>query len=736
MTRSATGLLRKLRGRGPHELWVRGRQEVQKRCDLLAYRLSLRRSGRPRGAAGGRRGNFFFSPAEIPRVLDTLRTTFAGQSDRTLERAERICAHEFDLLGYSGLSFGEEIDWHRDVVHDRGGTLQPWYRVPFLDFEAVGDHKIIWELNRHQHLVVLAKAYLLTGERRYVDELIHQWRHWVRENPYPLGINWASALEVAFRSMSWIWVDQLLRDVDAVPAAFRGELQDELGRHGKHLLRYLSTYFAPNTHLLGEGAALFFIGTLYPELPGAPTWRRVGWRIVVEESEHQVRADGLHFEQSIYYHVYALDFFLHAWLLAQSNSVVVPQRYERTVERMLEALARLSPTGVAPRMGDDDGGRLFDPRRNTPAHMLDPLATGAALFGRDDWLKLAGGPVEESLWLLGPSRFAAAEKAGGSPPPASAAFENSGLYVMTNHADGDWRLVVDAGPQGYGRSGHGHADALSLQLASGSGDWLVDVGTYTYMRQPQRDAFRGTSAHNTLAAGGIDQAMPSGPFAWECIPETRVERWESRPELDYLCALHDGYERSPTFLTHRRTVVGCCGFWLVRDEIIGTAAAELLVSWHLSPRLRIEKEERRRMRVTDGAQSLELAFCGADWQRTIEDCDWSPAYGAAQTTPVVRLRSRAVPPAELATLIATGSAGVSLECTLTEETAGYRVTSAGSTYRLVFRRHDAAPHRPDLPDFALYRDADGDPEAVTLISEVPSFRAGRKSGPRDGERVP
>ena len=97
-------------------------------------------------------------------------------------------------------------------------------------------------------------------------ELIAQWRNWINANPYPLGINWGSSLEVAFRSLSWIWVDQLLSGT-ADHEALRSELLPALAFHGRYIERYLSTYFSPNTHLLGEAVALLFLGTLYPQIP-------------------------------------------------------------------------------------------------------------------------------------------------------------------------------------------------------------------------------------------------------------------------------------------------------------------------------------------------------------------------------------------------------------------------------------------------------------------------------------
>src|SRR6202008_3101055 len=92
---------------------------------------------------------------------------------------------------------------------------------------------------------------------------------------------------------------------------------------------------------------------------------------------------------------------LHSAVLASRNGIDIPVPFERTLERMLEALCTLGRAGPVPRLGDDDGGRLFDPRRNESVHLLDPLATGAVLFGRGDFKSVAGGPRGETLWLLG-----------------------------------------------------------------------------------------------------------------------------------------------------------------------------------------------------------------------------------------------------------------------------------------------------------------------------------------------
>ena len=163
-----------------------------------------------------------------------------------------------------------------------------------------------------------------------------------------MGINWASSLEVSFRCLSWLWTYHLLQGSPEIPD-FREEWLHSLALHGRHIERYLSTYFSPNTHLLGEGVGLLFLGVLCPELAASERWKALGWEIVLRAAERQVQADGFHFEQSTYYHVYALDFFLHSTILATLNNIPVPPSLENTLEKMLTALYLLSRAGPPPR---------------------------------------------------------------------------------------------------------------------------------------------------------------------------------------------------------------------------------------------------------------------------------------------------------------------------------------------------------------------------------------------------
>ncbi len=627
------------------EFVSRSRQELGKRIDGVLSRVGNDFSETPR--ISGSIPRFLFRSEEVPDILSLLRQRLPDEYNRIITRAERICVYRFDLLGYENLDYGEEIDWHLDRVHGKRAPRKMFYKMRYLDFAECGDVKVTWELNRHQHFLTLAKAYRMTGQQRFADEIFAQWEHWHRENSYPYGVNWASSLEVAFRSLSWLWTYYLLGDVATQHAGFREEFLRSISVHGRCIERYIATYFSPNTHLLGEAVALLFIGVLCPELPSAERWKNLGWQVTLQEAHRQVRPDGLHFEQSLYYHVYAIDLFLHARVLAARNELPIPADHDATLERMLNALTVLGRSGFVPRIGDDDGGRLFDGRRNRTEHMLDPLATGAVIFRRGDFKAVADGLREETLWLLGTNGAREFDSIPAQQPEkAAVAFAETGLYVM-NAADR--QIVIDAGPHGAGSGGHGHADALSICVSDNNGPILIDRGTFEYVGGgPERDQFRGTSAHNTLTIDGATQPEPRGPFAWSHHPKSVAEKWINGEYFDFFAGSHDAYENLSSPATHRRHLFSLkSGFWLVRDVIEGEGEHELDAYWHLGP----QHAESHGHFISKSGGVLDVFMPeGSNWSRTIESGSWSPAYGRAEPAPVLHFSTVARLPVESITL--------------------------------------------------------------------------------------
>jgi hypothetical protein len=480
--------------------------------------------------------------------------------------ANEILRHRFPIFG-GFLDTGDEIHWRRDYAHHMETGTPYFRRVEYLNFGRAGDHKYIWELNRHQHLVVLAQAFRFTGKREYVVEAERQLASWLAANPFLRGINWTSALEAALRALSWVWLDHLAGA--GFTPEFRHALLTTLYRHGCFLEQNLSIYFSPNTHLLGEAVALHTLGALYPDFPRSQRWRACGHRLMEEQMEEQVRADGTHFEQSTYYHIYALDFFLWHDLLAETTA-----GYRDKLCRMAAYLdALLGPAGRIPLVGDDDGGRVFHPYGDRDAFGRATLATCGVRFGNPGWIRSQDDLPDQAAWWIG-ERALDAESAHGEAA-VSRLFPDAGVAVMVA---GDVQIVVTAGGFGSSSAGHSHSDGLSFVCRRGSQELLIDPGTYTYLADSEwRNRFRGSAAHNTVRIDGKDQATPAGPFRWEGRPAVRIRSWSSTTERDWL----DAECRYGGFVHRRRFLFLKPDLLLMLDRVDGPPGEHLIEQfWH------------------------------------------------------------------------------------------------------------------------------------------------------------
>jgi hypothetical protein len=599
---------------------------------------------------------FFFDRGEAEGLRKAHERLFAGRTEELRREAEALCAHRWRIFAYPEADAGAEIPWRRDLVHGRETGLQHWSRIPYLDFARAGDSKIVWEPNRHQHLVTLAQAWFLRGEEKYAQEALAQLEHWIAANPCRRGINWASSLEVAFRAWSWLWVLHLLAGSRALTGERLARLLAALAQHTEYIAENLSTYFSPNTHLLGEGFALFCVGQLLPELRGAAQWREAGRAILAGQMERQVRADGWHIEQSSYYHRYAFDFFLAAAALAERNGGGFSPGYRARLERMAEViLYTMLPSGRHAMTGDADGGRLLPFGARVADDQRGALSTAAVFFQRGDFHWASGGLHEETLWLLGAQAARAYEDLQAEPPRAdSRVFRDAGLAVMRS----GWNrkahtLLFDAGPQGMSGCAHGHADALQVIVSADGQDWLVDPGTFVYTSSPEwRLAFSGTAGHNTVTVDGRPQAEPVDVFKWREVPQPRLECWTSLPGVDLAIGSHDGYKRLGKPVTHRRTIVFLKpDYWILSDEFSGAGEHAFDFHFHFAPGVKLEATHNNWLAAADGSRMLvvppgkQVAARVMQGDEAARQGWYSADYGHRAAAPVLVATARCKAPA-------------------------------------------------------------------------------------------
>ena len=657
--------LGKLRGRSLAELRERAGQALAIRAERWDFRdyeepddAKLRHwlSGQDlegwRKHFAGRTEPRLFASFDVPQATSqAIREMDPGYAKRVVARADAALGGHFDLLGYRDLAFGSTIDWHQDPVSRVRAPSVHWSKIDYLNPRVAGDHKVVWELNRQQWLVDLGAAWWLMRDDRYARGMIAALTQWMNANRPKRGVNWGSSLEVAFRAISWIWALEFLRKSPLLGSETLARLTKYLVMHGRHLERYLSTYFSPNTHLTGEALGLFYLGTYFPELTQAAAWRSRGADILLDELSRHVLRDGVYFEQSVHYHRYTVDFYTHLWLLDEANGGTLGVEIAPQLASLLEHVQCLTRgDGTVPLLGDEDGGRLFFLDARPINDLRGALAVGAVLCGRPDFAFVAGAPSADSVWLLGPDANDRIDAIGKlAPRYLSRGFEEGGVYVMRDGWSREsHHLVIDCGPHGAMNCGHAHADALAFELALHGEPVFVDPGTFTYtVDASARDAFRSTLAHNAVTIDGAGSSEPNGPFHWRRTASASVLAW--RPlnggRAAYFEGSHSGFEELPSPVHYRRAVEFDTSrepMIVLRDRFDCKASHTASLTFQCAPGIQVRRLTANRVELARQGKLLcqleTLSEGGGEFE--IEDAWVSRVYGARERATRCRFVAR------------------------------------------------------------------------------------------------
>lgn len=569
-------------------------------------------------------------------TVDELRKRWPDAEAGIVRAADALLAGRFELLSRSSLDFGDPIDWRLDPSSGKRTPLVHWTLIDPLSADSAGEYKLTWEVNRHQHFITLGQACWLTGDERYAAAMVDQLTGWMQANPPNLGINWASSLELSYRVISWIWGLEYIRDSDLLtPNVFLQALKF-LYLQGRHIETFLSTYYSPNTHLTGEALGLMYLGTFLPSLRCAGRWRRLGQRILRDQLDRQVRADGVYFEQATYYHRYTVDIYTHFRILACSSHYEA-DGIDGALKLALDFLVHaMRPDGTTPLIGDDDAGRVIRLDRRAPNDFRAALANGAVLYRRGDYRFAAQEASEETLWLFGPRGLEQFDQLAPAAPAATArGFADGGYYVARDgwHRRANY-VLVDCGPHGTLNCGHAHADALALEVAVSGRAMIVDPGTFTYTASAEeRDHFRLSPAHNTVCVDGASSSVAGGPFQWAEIARCTAHAWLATDRFVFFQGSHDGYQRLVSPAVHTRALLFLKGdYWILRDRVSSDGPHRVELCFQLAQGAAVRAAGHEAVAVLGDAQ-LVFASLAAAGDFRIEPGAVCDCYGHRAVAP-------------------------------------------------------------------------------------------------------
>lgn len=562
--------------------------------------------------------NIAIDPASLSLDLDAIANTAPiaptysrDNGDRPdfgelIAYADDVASNRLNIFNLRRVHLGDAVDWNRDYASGKSSPLDYAPSIDYRDFDVAGDAKFVWEPNRHQHLVVLARAYRATGEPRYAEKVIAQLESWIEACPFGNGMNWRSPLELAIRLINWCWALDMIAPSGLLTRDVWSQVAPCVELHVREIESKYSRYSSANNHLIGEAAGVFVASRFFKGLPKAAQRAEKSRQILIGELERQTYADGGNREQALGYHMFALEFFVLAGLAGRATGMPLPASFWSRLEGMFDYLAAFAEGGEQlPMYGDCDDGYVLDVGgwSDRPRSLL---ALGAALFDRPAFADLCQSHTEPVYWLLGDEahqRVAARVAIAASAERIeSRALTDSGYYLLQAGSvcpDRRISLTFDCGDLGFGSlAAHGHADALSTTLRAFGEDLLVDPGTYDYFTYPEfRDYFRSTRAHNTVVIDDQDQSVMSGSFLWGKRAAARLVEWRPRFDGGRVVGEHDGYMRLGDPVTHRRAVELCAaageqdgvaGSIEICDRFFAKGEHRAAVHFHFSDQVRVE----------------------------------------------------------------------------------------------------------------------------------------------------
>jgi len=264
--------------------------------------------------------------------------------DDVTARAEDAIARRVDLLGSGPVDLGRPVDWSRDPK-----TGERWGRgyAPRLPYvRPPADVKLPWEISRLQWLLPAAQEHAARGDERYAAGARDVLDDWIDGNPYPLGVNWAIAMEPALRILSWTFLFHACSGSRAfADGAFRGSFLRALYLHGRFVSRNIERSDVNGNHYTADATGLVFAGLFL----GEHRWAEEGWRILLEELPRQVHTDGVDFEAAFSYHRLVAELFELPAVYRRSLGLDVPGWYDERLAAMARFTAAITrPDGTMP----------------------------------------------------------------------------------------------------------------------------------------------------------------------------------------------------------------------------------------------------------------------------------------------------------------------------------------------------------------------------------------------------
>nr|WKN34699.1 alginate lyase family protein [Tunicatimonas sp. TK19036] len=540
---------------------------------------------------------------------------------------QSVTESTMNIFGQS-FDYSAPIDWHLDISSQRRFP-KSFAKDINIRTSEYGSAKHVWEVNRLQFLPLLALQYRQSHDEQVLQQFQQIVASWIEENPYLIGVNWYSNIEVNIRLIVWFFCWELL-DVNTLMQenkAFRSFVEQQwvptIYLHCQYSYQNPSYYSSANNHLISEYAGLFVAASFW-KFAESDTWLNHAKKGLEREIIVQHSSNGINKEEAAEYIQFITDFFLIPFVVAEKTGNSFSDGYRKQLEKILGYIfTMMDVRGNIPYYGDEDDGKVAQFESGHVDNFKSLLTSGVVLFGQAAWKNKCNGWDNKNAVLFGEEGKQTFESVQtDTSNQESRAYPEEGHYFLRKQQDAKETYIhIDSAPLGFlSIAAHGHADALAFDLHVDGFPFITDSGTYTYHTDREwRDYFISTLAHNTIRINETNQAKSTGPTMWVNHYKVKPIKSLVTDAKDTIVAEHYGYRKLG--VVHRRAFSfdKHQGILTIIDDVTVKKSREYSLEFplHFHPAIHIEQtgtekytlshEQARKVEIhTD--PSLEIAI--------------------------------------------------------------------------------------------------------------------------------
>lgn len=482
-----------------------------------------------------------------------------------------------------------------------------------------GDEEWVFMLNRHDFLLKLWYAYLLTDDEKYIAKLRWYMFDWIDKNPITeKGTDATRTIDTGIRCMNWSYLILPMYAIGIIDDEEAVQLLNSIGEQFVNLRkRYIGKYSLSNWGVL-QTTAMCVAYTWYREfLPDEiEEW---AWKELANQMELQILEDGAHWEQSAMYHVEVLNSIskvLQQIYVAKELGVALSEDAKYSMNELQEWASNVEAcAGPGEGYNGFEEGWLVNAVRVLSRHVLytvapdrkqlaqcdsdvtdinDVMVRSAILLNGAEVYRYAAGEHMDmdSVWMLGTKGIEQFKNTVSVEPKQLVWNCNYGgnIFIRSSwEKDANFTWVKNSTLG----SAHGHADQGHMSLYFKGKPFLVDSGRYTYREDnPLRMQLKNPSAHNLCVIDGQSGGNADTSWTFDSYGEVLKPYLESKKGVHFLeLPAYGTLKDGSLYVIIREVVILDESVWISVQKVLCDGKHEVVEYFHLDDEVKVEHNE-------------------------------------------------------------------------------------------------------------------------------------------------